>query len=231
MRLKSCLFLSILSLFLLSSISSLAQSYTYLEKSGDNEYHYDYDIQKMDGKIKIKVIRREGEHLMEDQAFILNQQLHTLKWVFIRTQDNTHVTAELKGDRVFITGVRDGDEIEDDHDLGDYPWIQLWPMNIGLEQFINSSDEEIRFWAFGTEKPGDLDLAKFVAEKEEKEMVRMQGNTDVLALRVNITLSGWKSLFWEGDFFFRDSDNRIIKYDGGGAPGKPDSITTLISED
>jgi hypothetical protein len=38
-------------------------------------------------------------------------------------------------------------------------------------------------------------------------------------------------MFWEGDFFFRTSDLRIILYEGEGAPGKPDSRTTLIAED
>jgi hypothetical protein len=38
-------------------------------------------------------------------------------------------------------------------------------------------------------------------------------------------------MFWEGNFFLRKGDWRILMYDGEGAPGKPDSKTTLIAED
>ncbi len=218
------------SILLLFSCLIQAQSLTYREVSGDEVRFYDYDIQETETGTRIQVIKRQDGNVLEDQVFILNKQFHTKKWVFIRPPDNTNVIAELKNDEVVINGVRDGKRIEEDYDLDDYPWIQLWPMNLGLEPFLKSSDQEIKYWAFGTEKPGDLELAKFVATKEEKEMVRI-GDKEYLSLRVNITLSGWRSLFWEGNFFFRESDWRVIKYDGEGAPGKPDSLTTLIAED
>ena len=221
-------FLTILVLLL--SYSTQAQKLSYREVCGDEVSIYDYEIQRSPETIKIQVIKRQGDHVLEDQVFILNEKLLTQKWIFIRTRDNTNVVAELHDDEISIQGVRDGKKIDEDYDLDEYSWIQLWPMNLGLEPFLKSSNQEIKYWAFGTEKPGDLDLAKFVASKEEKELIKL-GSEEHLTQKVNITLSGWKSIFWDGYFFFRESDGRIIKYDGDGAPGKPDAVTTLISEE
>ena len=212
------------------SIPLNAQELTYREISGENVFHYDYDINKTTEGYKIGVIKRKDSQVIEDQVFYLNKDYHTTKWVYRRPGDDTDVTAVLEGDMVYMNGVSDGDEVEEDEDLDDYPWIQLWPMNIGLEPFMNAEAEEIRYWAYGTEKPGYLKLAKFVATKEGIESIKID-NERYDAYRVKITVSGWRSMFWEGNFFLRKSDWRILMYDGEGAPGKPDSRTTLIAED
>lgn len=219
------------ALFLLISLAGQAQKLTYREVSGENVFHYDYEINKTSDGYEIRVVKRKDNQVIEDQAFYLNQDYHTTKWVYVRPGDNTDVTTVLKGDMVYMKGVSDGDEVEEDEDLDDYPWIQLWPMNMGLEPFMNAEEEkEIKYWAYGTEKPGDLELVRFVATKEGTETIRID-NEEYNVYRVNITLSGWRSMFWEGNFFLRKSDWRIIMYDGEGAPGKPDSKTTLVAED
>ena len=125
-----------------------------------------------------------------------------------------------------IKGFLEGDEIDEFEELDeDEPWIQLFPMNPGMDNFIFSDEEEIVFWSIGTERPADMEINSFSAEKEETAYNKDFG---CQVVRVNFSPTGWKSFFWDGDYYFRASDGRVMGYRGDGAPGKPSSKTTLI---
>ncbi len=207
-----------------------AQDIIYQEKKGDEQvFQYHYYLGEDSEFQKIRCVRLESNDTLEDQTLFTDKDYKNLSWEYKRTSDNTLVTANLKGNMVALRGIRDGEKISEDFELDGYKWIQVFPLNPGLEKWLSSEEEDIKFWVIGTASSADMDMNKFYAEKEETTKVRIK-NKRYNCRRVNITLSGWRSVFWDGDFFFRKSDGRIIKYNGGGPPGEPGSVTTLIKE-
>lgn len=200
----------------------------YQEMRGDDEFHYHYNIEPSAEGYRISVARLHKGDTTDKQLLITDQAYKTLSWRYIRFGENTNVLATLTPGGVSIKGVLDGDRLEEFEELDeDEPWIQLFPMNPGMDSFVLSDDEEIVFWSIGTESPADMEINSFSAEKEENGYSEEFGCNVV---RVNFSPTGWRSMFWEGDYYFRSEDARVMGYRGDGAPGKPSSKTTLVKE-
>jgi len=204
------------------------QRYVFEEVRGDDLIYYHYDQAQTDNGYTIKVARIMDGDTTDKHVLITDSDFKTLSWRYIRFGERTDVLATLTSEGVSIKGVLDDDELDEFEELDeDEPWIQLFPMNPGMEQFINSDEDEIVFWSIGTESPADMEINSFSAEKEESGYNEEFG-CDVL--RINFSPTGWKSFFWDGDYYFRLEDGRVVGYRGDGAPGKPSSKTTLIKE-
>lgn len=204
-----------------------AQRYIYEEERGDDLIYYHYD-QRANDNYTIRVARIIDGDTTDKHVLVTDPEFKTLSWHYIRFGEYTDVFAKLTPEGVSITGYLDGEELDEFEELDDdEPWIQLFPMNPGMEQFINSDEDEIVFWSIGTESPADMEINSFKAEKEESGYSEEFG---CKVLRVNFSPTGWKSYFWDGDYYFRLEDGRIVGYRGDGAPGKDSSKTTLIKE-
>jgi hypothetical protein len=225
------IFLNRLILFTIVTVLSLnlqSQSYIFEEIRGDDRIYYHYDQQQTDEGYKLNVARIKDGDTTDKHVLITDKEYKTLSWHYLRFGENTDVLATLTPEGVSIKGFLDDDDLDEFEELDeDEPWIQLFPMNPGMEQFINSEEDEIVFWSIGTESPADMEINSFSAEKEESGYNNEFG-CDVL--RINFSPTGWKSFFWDGDYYFRLKDSRIVGYRGDGAPGKPSSKTTLIKE-
>ncbi len=207
----------------------LAQYLVYEEFRGDDKIYYHYWFEKTTDGNHITVARVfEGD--TTDKHFLVTGSDHqTISWQYTRFGEQTEVYAKLTSEGVHIKGYLDGDELDEIEELDDdEPWIQLFPMNPGMEEFVFSDEDEIVFWSIGTERPADMEINSFSAEKEET------GPNDEFGcdvMRINFSPTGWKSFFWDGDYYFRIDDARVMGYRGDGAPGKPSSKTTLIVEE
>ena len=222
--------LLLLCLFLLPAINVFSQDLVYQEKKGDNKVlYYHYYLSKTSDQHHFRCVRLSGKDTLEDQILHTDGKYRSKSWDYSRKADQTRVKASLEGNRVTLKGIHDGKRINEIFDLDDYPWIQAFPLNPGLENWLTGEEEEITFWVIGTASSADMDINRFTAEKKDKEKIMIMGSM-LEAQRVNITLAGWRSMFWDGDFYFRVSDGRIIKYDGGGPPGEPSSVTHLVKE-
>jgi len=222
-------FVSTIFAFLLISTGSLqAQNLKYYEQSGDMEYDYYYSFNKIAKGYEIHVARMNNGDTLDKQVLITNNDYETLSWWYFRFGEHTEVLAQLTREGVHIKGYLDDDELDEMEELDDDEfWIQLFPLNPGFEKFIFSDEEEIVFWSIGTESPADMELHSFSAEKV------FTGYSDEFKcniIQVNFSPTGWKSFFWDGDYYFRQDDGRLMGYRGDGAPGKPSSKTTLVEE-
>ncbi|MCD4724276.1 MAG: hypothetical protein K8R63_05480 [Bacteroidales bacterium] len=216
-------------LFLVSSSGIRAQILLYEEQRGDEVFHYHYSFLETPEGYTINVARLQGSDTTDKQILVTGPGFQTLSWRYIRFGEETDVLATLTPEGVHIKGVLDGDELDDIEELDDdEPWIQLFPMNPGMENFIRSEEEELVFWSIGTESPADMEINSYSAEKEE---TGYSGDFACEVHRINFSPTGWKSFFWNGDYYFRVKDARVVGYRGDGAPGKPSSKTTLIKEE
>jgi hypothetical protein len=206
--------------------AAVAQDLVYEEIRGDDRIYYHYQFEKTATGYHIDVARLMYGDTTDKHVLITDHEYTTLSWRYIRFGEHTDVLARLTKDGVEIKGHLEGDEIDEFEELDDdEPWIQLFPMNPGMDKFLFSEEEEIVFWSIGTERPADMEINSFSAEKEEIEYHKDFGCE---VQRVNFSPTGWKSFFWDGDYYFRTTDGRVMGYRGDGAPGKPSSKTTLI---
>jgi hypothetical protein len=224
-------FHSLLFIFLasLASTSVSGQTLLYEEERRDDRIYYHYVFNEMQDGYHISVARVMEGDTTDRHLLVTDTAYRTLSWRYTRSGENTDVLAKLTPDGVSIEGYLDGDRLDELEELDeDEPWIQLFPMNPGMEQFLASGRDEIVFWSIGTESPADMEINSFSAEKEETAYMKEFG---CRVTRVNFSPTGWRSVFWDGDYYFRTSDGRVLGYRGDGAPGKPSSKTSLIRED
>lgn len=215
--------------FFISTEFLFSQTLEYQEISGDNVYHYYYNFTQDDNGYVINVARTLKGDTTDKHVLITDHEFNTISWQYFRFGEHTDVLARRTPEGVSIKGFLDGDELDEMEELDDdEPWIQIFPLNPGFETFLFSEEDEITFWSIGTESPADMEIASFNAEKEE---VKYFDDFDCKAIRVNFSPTGWKSFFWDGDYYFRTDDGRLVGYRGDGAPGKPSAKTTLIREE
>lgn len=208
----------------------LSQQLEYKELRGDEVFNYHYDFQKTHSGYIIHIARLNGTDTTDKQVLVTDNKFNTKSWNYIRFGEETNVMATLTAQgEVMIKGVLDGDKVDELEELDDdEPWIQLFPMNPGFDNFIFSDEDELVFWSIGTESPADMKINSFSAEKEEQDY---SDDFGCEVIRVNFSPTGWKSYFWDGDYYFRPSDARVMGYRGDGAPGKSSAKTTLIREE
>lgn len=227
-RILKNLLLSIMTCIVLVPASLISQELTYVEISGEMVYDYHYSINKTAKGYKVDVARLHKGDTLDKQVLITGHNYETLSWSYYRFGEHTDVMARLTNEGVHIKGYLDDDELDELEKLDDDEvWVQLFPLNPGFEEFVFSDEEEIVFYSIGTESPADMELHSFSAEKV------FSGYSEEFKcniIQVNFSPTGWKSLFWDGDYFFRQEDGRLMGYRGDGAPGKPSAKTTLVKE-
>jgi len=213
-------------LVFLATFQGKAQDLVYEEERGDELLYYHYYIEQKSDTYHFEVASLFEGDTTDKHILITDLEYNTLSWRYTRFGEHTDVFAKLTPEGVLIKGYLEGDEIDELEEMDDdETWIQLFPMNPGMDRFIFSDEEEIVFWSIGTERPADMEINSFSAEKEESEY---HDDFGCKVMRVNFSPTGWKSFFWDGDYYFRLSDGRVMGYRGDGAPGKPSSKTTLI---
>jgi len=205
------------------------QTIVYEELTGDDLIYYHYVYEKVPEGYSIQVARIYEGDTTDKHLLITGPDYQTKSWRYVRFGEHTDVKAVLTPKGVMIKGYLDGDEVDELEEMDDDEyWVQLFPMNPGMEKFIFSDEDEVVFWSIGTERPADMEINSFSAEKEESVYHKDFGCE---VMRINFSPTGWKSFFWDGDYYFRVSDGRVMGYRGDGAPGKPSSKTTLIKEE
>lgn len=221
-------FAGLFMLLLFTACGLSGQELTYREQRGDDTFYYHYTFKKIPDGHLISVCRLNDGDTTDKQVLITDPAYHSLSWRYIRFGEETDVSARKTDRGVSIAGILDGKVVEEFEKLDeDEPWIQLFPMNPGFDTFVLSEEKELVFWSIGTESPADMEINSFSAEKEENTYSDEFG---CRVLRINFSPTGWRSIFWDGDYYFRADDARVMGYRGDGAPGKPSSKTTLIKE-
>jgi hypothetical protein len=75
-----------------------------------------------------------------------------------------------------------------------------------------------------------LTPVKMKARKEERCTVTVN-NMNFAARKVRVRLSGLRSLFWHGDYWFRRDDGLLLRYKGTtGPPGTPEKTVSILAD-
>lgn len=205
---------------------SAAEILEYQEKTGDQTTVHRFVIDKESDGFKIQLTSTFPDKVFE-QVFYVDGSLKSTGWEFSNEKKNTKVSARLEDDMVVLTGIHEGKAISKKFKVRGEFWNQTF--NFGLRDFSIGESDKIRFCAIGVEGPGEMKMGKFTVTKEGTEKTIVNGE-EVETIRIKITLSGMLSVFWHGDYWYRQTDGRFIKYRGKNAPRQPVSESQLVQE-
>ncbi len=104
------------------------------------------------------------------------------------------------------------------------PWIQEF--DFGLRPLLESSKNSINFQLIN---PKNFKMHKMVAKKEKQESLKI-GTTTYEAVLVEITLHGFKSMFWKAQVWYDKKTHDLLLYKANEGPNTPLTTVTLISK-
>lgn len=161
------------------------------------------------------------------QTFRTAADLSTLAWTFGDPARQMELAAVVQGDEIVLSGSFRGEKVDKRFSAGGAPWNQLFQM--GLVPFVLGGEEKRQFRSIGTQGPGELKIGKFTATRQGGEKLLLAGK-EIETVHWRISLSGLLSIFWHGDYWFRKSDGRFLRYRGKNRSGGPLAVSELIQE-
>ena len=105
------------------------------------------------------------------------------------------------------------------------PWIQEF--DFGLRPLLTSSKTHLNFQLIN---PKNFKMHKMVAKKEKQESLKL-GSTSYDATLVEITLQGFKSMFWKAQIWYDSKTHDLLQYKANEGPNTPITTVTLISKE
>jgi hypothetical protein len=199
----------------------------YTEKTKDKIKIHRFTIRPKNGTHVIH-LESEVETKRISQTYTVDSYFATLFWEYKDEGLKTHISAIKKGDTVWLSGHHKGKPIKKKFATRNLMWNQVF--NIGLEKFLLSNQQTIKFRAIGTSGPGEMKMATFSVKKKGVETLTFKDQA-VECVRLRISLSGLLSIFWHGGYWYRKSDGRFVQYKGKSGPGKSVTIMKLVGED
>lgn len=193
------------------------ESHRYRQQTGAKVEFFDWLLEKP-GNFHLAAISDTETH-----RTILDSNLQTQSWTLAIPSTQTTIEARREGNRIFLTGRRRGQPIQEELLVDDAPWYQS--MSLSLRGFLASPRTSMEFW---TLRPDELKLLKLRVEKKGLETVRIAGRPTE-AQRLEIRLTGLGALLGHSLYWFRPGDDLFLKYHG--PTGMPGLVTTTITLD
>ena len=73
------------------------------------------------------------------------------------------------------------------------------------------------------------ELFEFEATREGAQTITIDA-TAISCIHVKLSLAGAMALVWRGDYWFRATDGRLIKFEGANRPGAAKTVYEMVSE-
>jgi hypothetical protein len=205
----------------------LAETLTYREIEGDAVATHVLTIIPEPPGFRIELgTSRPGKVVR--QTFRVAADLTTREWTFSDPARRLELAAVVRGEDIVLSGSFQGKKVEKRFDADGAPWNQLFQMGLGL--FALSGRGKMQFRSIGTEGPGELKIGKMTVTRQDDEAIALHGEK-VVAVHLRISLSGLLSIFWHGDYWYRRSDGRFLRYRGKNRSGGPVAVSELVREE
>jgi len=178
-------------------------------------------VEDSDTLIRFRASSTTGEKVV---SVLDSRDGSNLSWT--QTKDERSVSVLRTGDLLQVrTWDKDGVRLTE-HKIDQAPWIQS--REFGMRGFAGDRSQESReFWIIN---PSDFSLNRMKAVKKEAGRISCGERTHE-AVRVVVSLAGWKSIFWSSEFWFRLDDGLFLKYVGQkSGPNSPDVVSELAKE-
>lgn len=155
----------------------------------------------------------------------MSPDLQTVSWMVDRPEEQTIVNARRDGNSLVVSGQLAGRPFESETDLGDLPWYQT--LSLSLLRHLPLIGTQPEFWII---RPDNMELQRMQVQNVREE-ISSHGGELVATWCIEIRPAGLLSAFWKGEYWFRKSDLRFLRYRGASSlPGAAMTEVSLLSE-
>ena len=171
-----------------------------------SERKVDVSRYSTDNEITVTIFK-DGKVYSEEKCKV-GKNLSAEKWGYVRTSDNTEVTAEKIDGYIHLTGTFKGKAQDKTFRIEDGLWYQT--MDMAMPAFIASAQEEILFYSIGTgDNRGAMGLGEFAAKKCGEETVELNGKTyNCDKISFVLTQFSWA---WTGYYWFDKQTGQMVQ--------------------
>ena len=171
-----------------------------------SERKVDVSRYSTDNEITVTIFK-DGKVYSEEKCKV-GKNLSAEKWSYVRTSDNTEVTAEKIDGYIHLTGTFKGKAQDKTFRIEDGLWYQT--MDMAMPAFIASAQEEILFYSIGTgDNRGAMGLGEFAAKKCGEETVELNGKTyNCDKISFVLTQFSWA---WTGYYWFDKQTGQMVQ--------------------
>ena len=141
-----------------------------------------------------------------------------------RKHQNNQLSIHREGEYLIATQEINGERNEKHFNIRNDTWVQEF--DFCFKPFILSA---MRDFKFSIVHPKKMSLHSMIATKQGYEQVDVPGK-QYDALKVKVTLTGFKKMFWHADLWFDPQAGDLIKYMANEGPNTPLSTITLFSK-
>lgn len=217
---RIALILSLACLLTTSNVSG--EEYSYKESKANRESINTWTRAAVrSGRIELTAIKKatgEFDKMISDAACF------TLEWFYTNQKKRINLHAVRKNGTVDISGEVNGKPVKKTIRLETDAWCQF--AEFAISRMLAARQNSMVYSLFWPDK---MSFYKMKAARIGEEKIRINGK-DVDTIKVKVTLSGFKSIFWSSKYWFRKSDYLFVRYEGvNGLAGTDATVIELIS--
>lgn len=196
----------------------------------DVTYIYTKDVEGRESKTTWKLAFKDdqlhinGESLSGNTKIITNSERITQSFSHQSKNGKNEYTIYRDGPTLLAHRNVDGKQTNRHFKIGKNLWLQEF--DFSFKPFILSNQRDFHFSIIDPKK---LDLHDMIATKQAFERLQLNGE-ERETLRVKVTLTGFKKMFWHADLWFDPQTGDLFIYKANEGPNTPTSIITLFSK-
>lgn len=193
---------------LLFVASGMAQERKYISTCGKTQTAIKWSEEHKNGKIRLNAVQGSERH-----EYLIGNGYKTVSWKVVNPSTNTNLTVSLNRGIYSISGRFKGKPISKTVKSKSKPWYQNIAYNAGLTL---KNGKSVEYECF---RPDNMKLYTMSATK--KGIEKFDGKN---ALRIEVGLTGFMSVFWSCDYYFDANTLLFVGYKGiNGGPGTPET--------
>jgi len=194
-------------------------------------YIYSTDVDGHESKTTWTIENKEdiwqfhGESIGEKTLVIASpSQINTQSFSCYSKNNGNFYSVRREGDTLFAQCDNNGEKARKSLSLNGDTWVQEF--DFSLKPYIIS---EFNDFKFSIVHPKNLSLHNMIASKQGLDQIDINGKR-FTALKVKVTLRGFKKIFWHADLWFDQKSGDLLRYKANDGPNTPTSITTFLSK-
>ncbi|MCB1110740.1 MAG: hypothetical protein KDK64_07125 [Chlamydiia bacterium] len=200
--------------------------------TADVTYVYNKDVEGRESKTTWTLDFKESDdtlHIIGESTngktlIVTSPDRVTKSFRYENTARKDQYSVHREGDTLIAIRDADGERIQKHFRIGDSAWVQEF--DFCFKPFILSGFHDFKF---SIVHPKKLSLHDMVATKQGFEPIEVHGK-QYDALKVKVTLTGFKKMFWHADLWFDPQAGDLLKYMANEGPNTPLSTITLFSK-
>lgn len=208
---------ALLGLILNQVANASADSYRYRKQTGKETREFLWTLEQG------REIRLTAESSEDCHLTLMDPTLTTRQWRLVNPGTATEITVRREKDVLLLNGRFEGQPVARAIEIDSDPWYQA--LSLSLRALRDAEKQSLEFW---TLRPDNLEVHKLRAVRKGVEMLEVDGK-QVAALKLEVSLTGLKAMFWRCNYWLRESDGVFLRYRGpSGPPGCPETEVRLV---